>query len=194
MKGFHLAEIKCIKCGAKLSEGDKLPNYPSSFTVYKCPICGYENEWWTLYGFGKGTNLESIIRALALDSFLQKKEIRYPQVVQHIQEKYEDAKYSVDSIQGALNRVFRDVLKGKGISADRYPSNRLSDEKYNKIRISSNNTLDVFFNKRIIRQWDLQHLIFDFDLHELKKKIKSDPVIRYKDRWLAACNYFLDRA
>jgi hypothetical protein len=47
--------------------------------------------------------------------------------------------------------------------------------------------------KRIINQWDLQHLTFD--LKELKEKIKNiTKIIRYKERWLAAFDYFLIHA
>jgi hypothetical protein len=195
MGDFYMKEINCIICNEKLSEKCKLNCYPEEFSVYLCSGCGHENEWWILSGFDKDTKgeLEPIIRALFLDSFLQGKEIMYPQVVQHIKEKYKDANYSVDAVQNALNRLFMDVLVKKEILADRSPISKLHNEKYNKIIISHDNTLDDFFNKRIIRQWDLKHLTID--LKELKEKIRRYPkMIRYKNRWLAAFDYFLDCA
>lgn len=116
----------------------------------------------------------------------------YNQVIQQIKEKYAFANYSADSIQNELNSLFLDVLVNKAHAhlTDRYPHSKLLDEKYNKILISHNNNLDEFFNKRMIRQWDLQYLTTD--LKELKEKIKSNPNIRYKNRWLAAFDYFLN--
>lgn len=187
-----MKEIYCISCNEKLHEECKVDNYPHEFSVYLCRGCGHDNEWWILYDFDKGTNLECIIRALFLNSFLQGKEIMYDQVVQHIKEKYKESNYSVDAIHNELNRLFKEVLVKKGIEADRYPMSKLHNEKYNKIIISHDNTLDDFFNQRIIRQWDLKHLTID--LKELKEKIKSNQKIRYKDRWLVAFDYFLDRA
>ena len=80
----------------------------------------------------------------------------------------------------------------KKISVKRYPLNKLSSEKFYKIIVNHDNIAD-FFNKRTIYQWDLQHLTFD--LKELKEKIKSiTKKIRYKNRWLAAFDYFLVHA
>lgn len=180
--------IYCNSCNEKLTEECNLNNYPDEFSVYLCPGCGHENEWWILHEFDKRTSLEGIVRALFLDSFLQGKEIMYDQVVQHINEKYKDENFSCDAIHNGLNRLFNNVLVRKGIEADRYPINRLHDEKYNKILISHENTLDDFFNKRIIRQWDLKHITTD--LKELKRIIDSNQKIRYKNRWLVAFNYF----
>ncbi|MFZ2410164.1 MAG: hypothetical protein WAW23_01195 [Candidatus Methanoperedens sp.] len=183
-----MEEIYCNSCKEKLTEGCKLSNYPDEFSVYLCPGCGHENEWWILYGFDKGTNLESIIRALFLDSFLKGKEIMYDQFIQDIKEKYKDENFSSDAIHNGLNRLFNNVLVKNRIEANRYPINKLHDEKYNKIIISHDNTLEDFFNKRIIRQWDLKHLTIG--LNELKRKINSNQKIRHKNRWLVAFNYF----
>jgi len=104
-------------------------------------------------------------------------------------EKYKEMTFSGDAIQNDLNRLFINVLEKKGIKAKRYPIDKLHDEKYNKIVISQDNTLDDFFNKRVIRQWDLKHLTID--LKELKEKIKNNEKIRCKNRWIVACDHFL---
>lgn len=182
-------EKQCINCGEKINDKCELDKYPHEFSVYLCPECGYENDWWMLYNFGKNTNRESIIRALFLDSFLQRKEINYDQVIHHIKEKCKDENLLDNAIQNDLNRLFIEVLENKEIKADRYPKSKLYDEKYNKIIISENNTLDDFFNKRIIRQWDLKHLTFD--LTELREKIKNNEKLRYKNRWLASIDHFI---
>jgi hypothetical protein len=183
-------EKHCIKCNEAINENNKMEKYPEEFSVYLCPGCGHEIDWWILYDFGKGDNRESIIRALFLDSFLQGKEIVYDQVRQHIKEKYKYMTFSDDAIQNDLNRLFINVLEKKGIEAPRYPTSKFHDEKYNKIEISQNTTLDDFFNKRVIRQWDLKHLTID--LKELKEKIKNNEQIRYKNRWIVAFDHFLD--
>lgn len=182
-------EKHCIKCNEKINDTNKQDKYPEEFSVYLCPGCGHEIDWWILYDFDKGENRESIIRALFLDSFLQGKEIVYDQVRQHIKEKYKDVPFSDDAIQNDLNRLFINVLEKKGIKAQRYPISKLHDEKYNKIVISHNTTLDDFFNKRVIRQWDLKHLTID--LKELKEKIKNNEKIRWKSRWIVAFDHFL---
>ena len=185
-------EKNCSNCNEKITDHHKIDDYPDEFSVYLCPECGQENDWWILYGFDKGTNRESIIRALFLDSFLQRKEIIYDQSIQHIKEKHKDENYSDNAINNDLNRLFIGVLEKKGIKANRYPTSKLHDEKCNKIIISNNNTLDDFFNKGVVRQWDLKHLTVD--LRELKKKIKNNEKIRYKNRWMIAFDYFIDCA
>lgn len=182
-------EKQCINCGEKINDKCKLDKFPPEFSVYLCPECGYENDWWMLYKSDKNTNRESIIRALFLDSFLQRKEINYDQVIHHFKEKCKNENLLDNVIQNDLNRLFIGVLENKKIKADRYPKSKLHDEKYNKIIISENNTLDDFFNKRIIRQWDLKHLTFD--LTELREKIKNNVKLRYKNRWLASIDFFI---
>ena len=185
-----MIEYFCIYCNEKMSEKCKLNSYPREFMVFRCPECGYLNDWWALHDMGRGT-LKSIIRALFLDSFLQGKEIMYDQIVLYIKERYECEKFTEKKIRDVLNSVFHE-LDDKKISVKRYPLNKLSSEKFYKIIVNHDNIAD-FFNKRIIYQWDLQHLTFD--LKELKEKIKSiTKKIRYKNRWLAAFDYFLVHA
>ncbi len=111
----------------------------------------------------------------------------YDQIVLYINERYDYENFTEKKIRGALNSVFHE-WDDKKISVTRYPLNKLSSEKFYKIIVNHDNIVDLF-NKRIIYPWDLQHLTFD--LKELKEKIKSiTKIIRYKDRWLAAIDYF----
>jgi len=182
----------CIKCGSKLLDDNKIKNYPSIFLVYLCPQCGNENDWWML-GFDKIKNLESIIRAQFLDSYLYKEEINYNQIIQLLKEKYNNDNFEDNAITASLNDVCN-LMKNRGMKLNRYPkkSERLTDEKFYKIIISDHNNFEDFFNgqPRIIRQWDLRHL--KFDLIELKKIMKTNGKVRYENRWEAAINYFLN--
>lgn len=180
----------CIKCNEIILEKNKLNNYPSTFSTYLCPQCGHENEWWILIGFDKDIKIESIVRALSFDAYLNGNEMIFDQIIQYIQEKYDRENFQDDSIQATLNNLYRDVLKKKQIEAIRYPINKLHEEKFNKIVISKNNKFENFFNNRIIQQWDLKHLQLK-DLEELNEAIKKNGNIRYENRWNAAIDYFI---
>ena len=195
---IHMVEIKiennemiCLKCSSKLFDNNKIEDYPNEFSVYLCPQCGNENDWWML-GKGKRTNLESIIRAQFLDSYLYNQEINYDQIIQLIKEKYKNENFEDNAIIATLNRVCKNFIKKRGIKANRHPktSERFVDERFYKIIISDHNNFEDFFNgkPRIIRQWDLKHL--KFNLNDLKKIIKNNGKVRYENRWNAAINYF----
>lgn len=87
--------------------------------------------------------------------------------------------------------MYKQVLEPKKIEAIRYPINKLHDEKYNKIIISDRNKFEDFFNKRIIRQWDLKYIQL-INLEKFHENIINNKNIRYKNRWLAAIDYFLE--
>lgn len=185
-------ELICIKCNSKLFDDNVIDKYPDIFSVYLCPQCGNENDRWILFGFGKRPNLESIIRAQFLDSYLHNQEMNYNQIIQSIKEKYSNENFEDNDIIAALNTVYVKYIKKRGIKGNRYPkdSERLVDEKFYKIIISKNNRFEDFFNgkPRIIRQWDLKHL--NFDLDELKIIMRNNGKVRYENRWNAAINYF----
>lgn len=181
----------CINCSEEINETNKIDSYPSEFSVYLCLHCGYENEWWILLGFDKEKALESIIRGLSFESYLNEKEIYYNQIIQYIKEKYNEDKFLDDAIQKGLNHLYKQVLEPKKIEAIRYPINKLHDEKYNKIIISDRNKFEDFFNKRIIRQWDLKYIQL-INLEKFHENIINNKNIRYKNRWLAAIDYFLE--
>ncbi len=92
-----MTEYFCINCNEKMSEKCKLNSYPHEFMVFKCPECGYLNDWWALHDMGRGT-LKSIIRALFLDSLLQGQEIMYEQIILYIKERYEYEKFTEKKI------------------------------------------------------------------------------------------------
>ncbi|MCK4798047.1 MAG: hypothetical protein KAT05_11730 [Spirochaetes bacterium] len=179
----------CIKCNGIILEKNKLNNYPSEFSTYLCPQCGFENEWWILKHFDKGFNRKSIVRALSFEAYLNGNEMVFDQIIQYINKKYIDENISEDSIQDAFNNLFEKVLEPKNIEATRCPLNRLHDEKFNKIVISQNNKFEDFFEKRILRQWDLKYLQLT-DLEKLNEAIKKNGKIRFENRWSAAIDYF----
>ncbi len=191
----------CIYCSNELNVKSKIINFPERFSVYLCPKCGCENEGWILNGMDKYTiqnrhlpdcYIESVIRALFLDVFLQNKEIYCVDVHKYIKERYkEEYKKDIELDEydccRDLERLYKGVIS-KDISTNPFFFN--IQHGLISIKFTEYTILENFFNKRIIRQWDLKHLTTD--LIELKEKIKINENIRYKDRWLKAIDYFID--
>lgn len=201
---------QCINCGLEIDDKCKIDRYPDEFLVYLCPDCGYENDWWITYNFGENIIRESMIHALFFESYYKNKDLKYDKAIEIVRQNIENSdleddikNHIVENIEeytrSRINDLFNEftgnkfiIPKNVKIHAVRHPK-KLHNEQYNRIQISqSQNSLADFFNNRVIRQWDLKYL--DMDLNELRDEIKKDKEIRFKNRWLAAIDYFLNCA
>ena len=205
----------CSRCNAELNDDNQMIEYPKEFAVYKCPSCGHENEWWTLYNYDKIISRECIIRALLFESYYNDTELNFDQVIKCVRQIMKE-NISEEKIRKDVNTLFNKLdgrpslspnpknikihkLKHTSFSLNpkrtkihmvRYPITKSAGDKYSSIKVlQDKNNLADFFNKRVIRQWDIIHL--SVDLNILKEIIKSDKDINYNDRWIKAIDHFI---
>jgi len=185
--------LKCQKCDAILKEDYKAKGRGCSslYEFYRCPICNYENDFWIVMEWFKYVNLEPIVRAKFFESYLYNKEIDYDRIMLDIKFEYPSENFTIETVQNTLNNSYREHLVNRHIKAKRIPIPRMPDEKFYKIIISQNNNFEDFFNNRVIRPWHLSYFK-EVDLQIFKRKIKENSHIRFKKRWLAAVDFFID--
>jgi len=180
----------------ELNIPDTSKNYPASFKAYHCGICDRDYEWWQLpaegdtpfYAGGSTEPIEIIARAKALESFPHE-QIWLNELHRRLQTSRPDA--TIEQASNMLNKIY-DVFNKKGIKMVRCRGTpqqyeREFDEKFQCIEFAGNTKFADLLNKRVIRQWDFKYV---GRIDAIRERVNQDDDIRFKERWLAAIDFF----
>ena len=188
-------EYECIKCGHTFDPeyAEELPGLPDCWTVYLCPHCNVGCPWWALYGFHKSDCLLGFARAKYFESLFRGELLDYNQFYQKMQLQL-DKSISIDQAWANINAVFR-FSQDKGINSMRYPSFRLSGERYTRVEFLKDKMQKyAYLNRRNLKQWDLRYLDTD-SLIELRQFILNNKKhIRFWMHWMDTIDIFLNPA
>ena len=160
-------------------------------------------------------NVEPILRAIFFDSYYFQQDIVYVEAIEYIKDcivqfgdgywgkRYDGRDFERLSVQNdkdeielkirsQINQAYNKVLKAKNILATRFPKDvNIPEERYEKISIDKNNSLEIFFNKKVIRHSEPDLTYSKINNSKLIDIVNSNKDIRNQKEWIAAIERLL---